>query len=211
MIKDNLVFLREFFVQFRETGTCFPTSRWAAKELSEPLSQPRGPRNILEVGPGTGPVTVEILRAMREEDVLYLCEINPRFMRALKENLYKNPDYLRHQDRIFFYEGPIQDLQTDLKFDVICCAIPFLNLDISTINEIFEKLKSLSNENTLMTYYEYLGLRLIGMLMSPPNRKQRMCEVDHFFKDFYKHHLLRRRRVWLNVLPINVYTLKLAA
>ena len=31
MIKENLVFLREFLLEFKTTGACFPTSRWAAQ------------------------------------------------------------------------------------------------------------------------------------------------------------------------------------
>ena len=55
MIKENLVFLREFLLEFKTTGACFPTSRWAAQALITPLREPnRPPRNILELGPGTG-------------------------------------------------------------------------------------------------------------------------------------------------------------
>ena len=83
MIKQNLVFLREFLLEFKTTGACFPTSKWAAQALIKPLRDTkRKPMRILELGPGTGSVTLPILRELREGDTLTICEINPRFMKV---------------------------------------------------------------------------------------------------------------------------------
>lgn len=211
MLKDNFVFLREFFSEFEATGSLFPSSRWAAEGLIHPLKGPRTPRKVIEVGPGSGPVTVHILEQMLDGDELVLCEINPRFMQALKENLKNNPNYLKHKDRVSFFEGPVQNLEPGLKFDVIVCAIPFLNLDAPIVAEIFAKLKDISSENTVMTYYEYIGLRRLGKVVSPAQRRQRLKELDIFFKDIYREHNMRKTRVWRNFLPINIYTLELDA
>jgi phospholipid N-methyltransferase len=90
MFKENLVFLREFLLEFKTTGACFPTSRWAAQALITPLRAPeRAPKNILELGPGTGSVTMPLLREMRPGDHLTICEINPRFMKSLKDTSKK--------------------------------------------------------------------------------------------------------------------------
>ncbi|MBX7136590.1 MAG: methyltransferase domain-containing protein [Oligoflexia bacterium] len=212
MIKDNLVFLREFITEFKSTGTFFPSSKWAAKALAKPvLAKEREPLNILEAGPGSGPVTVHILKHMDDRDSLTVCEINPRFMKALKEKLSKNADYQRHKERVTFFEGAVQDLPEERTFDAIICAIPFLNLERPMVEEIFEKLRRLSNDKTLMTYFEYIGLRNIGLLASLPERKRRIQELDLFLKKMLNEHRIARERVWLNVLPIDIYTLQLAA
>ena len=211
MIKDNLVFLREFVKEFQTTGSVFPTSRWAAKALTSPMMRIRSPQHILEHGPGTGSVTVKILKRMNDGDKLTICEINPRFMASLQKKLAKNEDYLRHRDRIDFFLGPMQELPEVAKYDVIVCAIPFLNFDRDTVREMFTKLKKLVKDNTIMTYYEYIGLRAIGKSVAPPITKRRMRELDSFFGEISKSHGMRRERVWLNVLPINIYTLKFAA
>jgi len=217
MIKDNLVFLREFISEFQATGSFLPSSKWAADQLTHPIRNGRMQRlNILEVGPGSGPVTVRILKHMREHDTLTVCELNPRFMKALKEKLSKNEDYLVHKERVYFFEGAIQDYTVQShtpqeKFDVIICAIPFLNLEAAMVEEIFEKLKSLSSDQGLMTYFEYMGIRPMSLVISPPDRKRRIRELDMFFKRIFGKHCLDKRRVWLNVPPINIYTLNLAA
>lgn len=212
MIKDNIIFLREFFTDFQATGTFFPSSKWAADALAAPIRHSRGhPLNILEVGPGSGPVTVQLLKYMSDEDTFTICEINPRFMLALKKKLSRNADYLRHKERIFFFEGPVQNLPEDRQYDAIICAIPFLNFEVETVREIFEKFARISNEQTQMTYFEYIGLRSLGLVVSLPERRKRLLEIDQFFKQFFSSREINRTRVWLNVLPINIYKFATAA
>ncbi len=206
-IRDNVVFLREFIQEFETTGAAFPTSKWAAHALTHTLASPRKPLTILEVGPGTGAVTERILEKLQEGDHLTICEINPRFMKLLKAKLALKPNFKKHQDRIRFFEGPIQDLPEDRQYDVIVSALPFLNFDISLVREIFEKLGRLSKEQTTMTYYEYIGLRSIARVVSSPRKKQRMKELDAFFHEIAKTNPMQCTKIWLNVLPINVYTL----
>lgn len=212
MFKDNLIYLRECLSQFRATGTFWPSSRWAAEALASPVrGHNSGAIRILEAGPGAGVVTLKILSYMRDGDSLMICEINPRFMEALRSKLANNPDYLRHKERVSFFLGPVQDLPEEAKYELIICAIPFLNLELAVVEEIFQKLKRLSSERTLMTYFEYIALRKLGMMVASPQRKQRLEELDGFFKSLFSNHHVGTTQVWMNLLPINIYTLKLAA
>ena len=212
MIKDNFIFLKEFVTEFHNTGSCFPTSKKAASELTAPLREQRSPKRILELGPGTGSVTFPIIEAMIPGDTLSICEINPRFMRELKAKLEKDANYQKFKDSIEFFEGAIQDFpESNQKFDVIVCSLPFLNFDCNTVEEIFSKLTRLSIPNAIMTYYQYIGLRSIGKTIGKREKKERMSQLDSFFDSATEKHRARRKRVWLNVLPINVYTLELAA
>lgn len=60
-----------------------------------------------------------------------------------------------------------------------------------------------------MTYYEYIGIRRISKVMSPPERRQRMIELEQFFGAQHSRNLIGHERVWLNVLPIHVHKLRL--
>ena len=211
MLKENIIYLREFLTEFRDTGSCAPSSKWAARALTNPMRAISHPKRILEAGAGSGPVTVKILREMTDHDHFTICEINPRFMRALKTKLEKNEHFLRHQNRITFFEGPVQAMGDTEKFDLIVCEIPFLNLDLGTVSEIFEKFSQISNADTVMTYFEYIGIRSMSRVVSPAERKARIRQLDSFFDDVFKRHRMQRERVWLNFLPINVYKLHMAA
>jgi len=209
MIKENLVFLREFLLEFKTTGACFPTSRWAAQALIAPLREAnRKPKNILELGPGTGSVTLPMLREMRDGDSLTICEINPRFMKALKDKLHSNGDFQRHKGRVSFFEGAAQDLPTDTRYDMIVCALPFVNFDLDTVQAIFQRLREVSSPETLMTYYEYMGMRTFNGALAPADRAERVQQVNEYLKSSGSINYLSRERVWLNLLPVNIYTVK---
>ena len=78
-------FFRECRRQFRSTGAVLPSTRFLARALVSELRKPRAPGRILEVGPGTGSVTKEILRHLKPADRFDLVEINARFINLLHE------------------------------------------------------------------------------------------------------------------------------
>lgn len=209
MLKDNALFVQEFFRSFQSTGSLCPTTRWAAKALVAPLlEKPRNtPSKILELGPGTGSVTRYILRQMGFGDSLAICEINERFMEALRDNLEEDPYFDTHRSRVSFHCCPMQQLPENQKFDLIVCAIPFLNLSLPLVKELFLKIAALSHKDTIITNYEYKGLRSIGKQFLATPRRIRMRELDDFFKSIQIAHLESKRNVWLNILPIIVYRL----
>lgn len=210
-LQENLVVLRESITQFKYTGCLWSSSKYAARALTHQLKEDRKPMRILEVGPGAGPVTVEILDRMQVGDSLTICEINPNFMAILKKRLQNDEGYIRHADRVEFFTGPVQDLPEDQQFDIIVCALPFLNFDLTTVKEIFAKFRRLCTESGEMNYFEYMGLRNLSKVISPPKRKMRMNEIDGYISEIQKANQIGCRKVWKNLLPINVYTLDLAA
>ena len=212
MIKENLVFLREFLLEFKTTGACFPTSKWAANALITPLREPnRKPKRILELGPGTGSVTIPLINEMREGDSLTICEINPRFMKALKETLEREESFRAKRDQIEFFEGAAQEIPVSAPYDVIVCALPFLNFDLETVQQIFARLRLISARDTLMTYYEYMGARKFNQTLGAQSRKDRISQVNGFLRESGAVRNIDCTKVWLNLFPINIYTVKPAA
>lgn len=212
MLKENLVFLREFLLEFKTTGACFPTSKWAAQALITPLQESnRPPKRILELGPGTGSVTIPLIREMHPGDHLTVCEINPRFMKALKETLEREDAFQARRSQIEFFEGAAQDIPVTEPYDVIVCALPFVNFDLSTVQGIFARLRLLSTPTTLMTYYEYIGARKVSQTLGAPSHKERVRAVNGFLRESGAVRNINKRKVWLNLFPINIYTVKPAA
>lgn len=209
LAKSTALFLREGLLRFHDTGALCATSRWAAKALTNTLREERGPRRILELGPGTGSVTMQILEDMIPGDQLGICEINPRFMATLKNRLASNPHFIAHKSNVSFFECPAQELpQPETPYDVIVCALPFTNFSIEVVQQIFERLHALSHDRTVMTYYEYIGLRRMGALVAQGDKRSRLIEIDRFFDQKHQNDLIKHEKVWLNVLPIHVHTLR---
>lgn len=212
MLKENLVFLREFLLEFKTTGACFPTSKWAAQALITPLRRPgRTPMRVLELGPGTGSVTIPLIREMRDGDHLTICEINPRFMKALKDTLEREEAFRARRHQVEFFEGAAQDIPVTDPYNVIVCALPFVNFDLDTVKDIFAKLRLVSTPETLMTYYEYIGARRINQTIGAPSRKERMRDVNGFLRESKTIRNIDKTQVWLNVFPINIYTINPAS
>src|SRR5437588_12929510 len=92
-------FLRQCRRQFRSTGAILPSSRFLARALVSEIAKPREPGRILEVGPGTGSVTRQILRRMRPDDLLDAVEINANFLVRLVQRLENDRGYQLLLDR----------------------------------------------------------------------------------------------------------------
>src|SRR4051812_19910725 len=120
-LADYRVFWREFRQAYHTTGAVLPSGRAlcralsyfvrngekvgsadaaAAASSSQSSSASNSPRRILEVGPGTGAVTVQIARDMRANDQLTLVERNDQFVEHLRNQLSGSVAFTSVQDRI---------------------------------------------------------------------------------------------------------------
>src|SRR5262245_14480028 len=103
-------FFREFRDQYRTTGSILPSSRFLSRALVSEMRKARGPARILEVGPGTGPVTAEILRQLRPGDRFDVVEINPRFVAFLEGRFTREPLFRRRRRQVRLIHAPVQEV-----------------------------------------------------------------------------------------------------
>src|SRR3954468_8890690 len=103
-------FWRESRRSFRNTGALLPSSRFLARALAAPLSGPRPPWRILEVGPGTGSVTREILRRLQPGDQLDAVELNSRFVQRLTFSLHHDRRFIPHRHQVRIIHSAVEDL-----------------------------------------------------------------------------------------------------
>jgi phosphatidylethanolamine/phosphatidyl-N-methylethanolamine N-methyltransferase len=82
MPSDISVFLREALKNPLEVRAVAPSSAAVARLMTEGLEQAKGP--IVEIGPGTGSFTREILSRGIAPERLTLMELNPRFCEELQ-------------------------------------------------------------------------------------------------------------------------------
>ncbi|MEW6468399.1 MAG: methyltransferase [Bacteroidota bacterium] len=81
-MKKRLNFLNEFFKKENKVGSVAPSSRFLVRKMVEPIDFDSA-RVIIEFGPGTGVITTELLKNMRDDAVLYAFEINEEFAQGL--------------------------------------------------------------------------------------------------------------------------------
>lgn len=173
-LRDRLAFLTQMRADFHHTGAVQPSSRYLARAMTRPLCQAgrSRARRLLEIGPGTGPVTREIARCMGSEDSLVCYEINPEFARLLESLVSAAPEFASVRDVIRIHNAPVQELEADEPFDFVVCSAPLNNFDADTIEEIFSvSFAALRDEGTF-TFFGYALFPALKRLASRAAARQ---------------------------------------
>ena len=86
--QDEARFLRSWLERPLVTGAVTPSSKMLARTMASYVD-PRLPGPVVELGPGTGPVTDALVRRGIAQDRLVLVEYNPEFCRLLARRFPK--------------------------------------------------------------------------------------------------------------------------
>jgi phosphatidylethanolamine/phosphatidyl-N-methylethanolamine N-methyltransferase len=82
----NRHFLRTFFKERKQVGAVAPSSRFLIKKMCDKIDFAHA-RHIIELGPGTGVFTRELLKRAHPDCKIYLFELNDSFYNLLKEKI----------------------------------------------------------------------------------------------------------------------------
>lgn len=80
---DEARFLRSWIERPLQTGAVMPSGRFLARAMAMPVD-PHGRGPVVELGPGTGPVTDALIKRGVAPERLVLVEYNPDFCHLLK-------------------------------------------------------------------------------------------------------------------------------
>ena len=86
--EDEARFLRSWIERPLVTGAVTPSSKMLARTMASYVD-PRVPGPVIELGPGTGPVTDALIRRGIAQDRLVLVEYNPDFCKLLTRRFPK--------------------------------------------------------------------------------------------------------------------------
>lgn len=196
---------REFFGQFRrqyhDTGSIVPSSRFLGRALSRPFSEAAGPRWVLEVGPGTGAVTAQIVKLLRPEDRLDIVEINAQFVAVLKRRLADEPDFHRCRDQIQIIHAPLQEVPGHGVYDFLISGLPLNNFALSLVREVFDCYQRLLKPGGVLSYFEYLCVRTLKMPFVSPAERKRLKVLGRFLKRRIARHQIGQQKVLRNFPP----------
>ena len=132
-LKEDLKFIKGWVKSPSAVGAITPTGKVAAKHMAKLLPIDTG-LPVLELGPGTGVITHEILKCGLPPEMLVSLEFSEEFLDYLKE---KFPD-------VNFVHGDAFDLDTaleEISFRTYCGvigAIPLLNVSLEERADLIE-------------------------------------------------------------------------
>jgi phosphatidylethanolamine/phosphatidyl-N-methylethanolamine N-methyltransferase len=85
---DDARFLKSWIERPLLTGAVMPSGKFLAKAMAQHVD-PREDGPVIEIGPGTGPVTEALIKRGVAEERLVLVEFNPDFVELLKQRFPK--------------------------------------------------------------------------------------------------------------------------
>jgi phospholipid N-methyltransferase len=120
--ESALVFARNFFKNPRMIGSVIPSSRFLINQLLRHVAWDEA-RVIVELGPGVGTISREILRRMRPDATLVAFEVNDEFVGHLRQTIIDPRFHLQHRSGIEIVDA-LRELQLG-HADYTIAGIPF--------------------------------------------------------------------------------------
>jgi phospholipid N-methyltransferase len=210
VLRDTRLFLRQFVRRYHTTGSVLPSSRSLAKALCRYIASaddpaPSRPREILEVGPGTGAVTCELVARLGPADRLTLVEINDQFADHLRRRFASEPALVAVAARTQIIHGPLEALPGDAAYDRIISGLPLNNFAVDEVQRILGIFRRLLRPGGVLSFFEYIAIRRVKALVSGPQGRARLRGIAQAIGSALAGHEIRRDAVWLNVPPAWVH------
>jgi len=194
-------FIREFRRQFRSTGAVLPSSRFLARALVSELRRKRPAARILEVGPGTGSVTREIIRYLQAGDHVDLVEINPCFVAYLQKRFEKDWAFHFNREQFRIVNAPVEEFPGERCYDYIISGLPLNNFPVVSVLKIIKAYDRLLKPGGTLTYYEYVLVRQLKTPFCSRRERRRLFRVGRLVRNYIRSFQIRKEPILINVPP----------
>jgi len=180
-IEDEARFLRSWLERPLVTGAVTPSGKMLARTMASYVD-PRAPGPVVELGPGTGPVTDALVRRGVPEDRLVLVEFNPDFCVLLKKRF----------PRATIVQGDAYDLARTLEgvlpepAAAIVSSLPLFTKPVEKRISLLAEIQALMHRGAPFVQFTYAMVPPI-----PKNPRQ--------------YQMTASNRIWLNLPPARVW------
>ncbi|HYO26342.1 MAG TPA: methyltransferase domain-containing protein [Lacipirellulaceae bacterium] len=205
------LFWQEFRRTFQSTGAVLPSGKRLCRKLARFAADTGVPRRLLEVGPGTGVVTDQIITRMGPGDTLDLVELNDRFVGVLQDRLARDEAWRAVRDRVRVHHMPVEQLATDSRYDAIVSGLPLNNFPADLVRTILAHLESLAAPGGTLSFFEYIGVRRVKALVVNAEERARLAGVEEALRGVRERVQIGRDYVLANVPPAWVHHLRFGA
>lgn len=180
VLADTTLFLREWIAHPQRIGSIVPSSPRLAAAMARWI--PRDPDSyVLELGPGTGPVTEALLQRGLREDRLIAIEFNPTLAAALQK---KYPRACIIAGDAWQMDKLLANISVKSVGSVIS-SLPLLNFSPEQATALAEKIRCVLEPDGHLVQFSY------------QINKKRTRGGDKF-------NLIASQLVWLNLPPARV-------
>lgn len=209
-LKNQAAFFRQFRQRFETTGAIAPSSRFLARSMTSFLtSRDRSvPVRVLEIGPGTGPVTDLIVKQLQPGDRFDLVELNEDFVAILKARFENEQAWMSVKNQSTIHQLPVQDYIVDEQYDFVISGLPLNNFPAELVKSIADTYFRLLKPRGVLSYFEYMYVRPIRKVVTRGAEKIRISAIDETLRTHCERSRIRRDSIWVNVPPAWVQHLR---
>jgi phosphatidylethanolamine/phosphatidyl-N-methylethanolamine N-methyltransferase len=201
------VFLEQFWKRYHTTGAILPSGRRLSKALCRYAAELNGTaRQILEVGPGTGPATVQLVRLLAtNDDHLRIVELNDDFVEYLRQRFANEPEFQQVADRCEIIHDRLENLPQDTQYDVIVSGLPLNNFPVELVESLLGCFERLLKPGGVVSFFEYIAIRRAKAAVSGRHDRERLQGISRLIDHCLLGREIRRDSVLLNVPPAWVH------
>ena len=211
-MRHHLAFFKQFRERFETTGAVAPSSGFLARSMTRYLAgRTDQPVRVLEIGPGTGPVTKKIVPLLRDGDRFDLVELNESFVQILQKQFEADPVWQPAAALSEIHALPIQDFAPEERYDFVISGLPLNNFPADLVESISESYFRLLKPGGVLSYFEYMYVRPIRRVVSRGKERVRVCQIDDIMRAHCDRYRVRRDRIWCNLPPAWVQHLQMPA
>lgn len=196
-----LEFFKQFRTTFETTGAIAPSSRFLASDMAGPMKQHQGTKQVLEIGPGTGAVTRQIVKQIQPGDQLDLVELNDKFVEILHKRFDSEQGFQEIKDQTAIHNCPVQEYGSGQEYDYIVSGLPLNNFPTELVGEIFKAYFRLLKPGGVLSYFEYMYVRPVRKVISRGEENQRIRSIDEIMANYTRQFRIQTDWVWLNIPP----------
>jgi phosphatidylethanolamine/phosphatidyl-N-methylethanolamine N-methyltransferase len=204
-LHDQRVFWRQFRQQFHTTGAVLPSGRFLARALARYVGQQPAGQRILEIGPGTGAVTSQIVRRLGPHDQLDLVELNDEFVKRLNERFAAEEAFCQVAPRSRVLHCPVEDLHPETRYDLVVSGLPLNNFSVADVEHLLASITGLLRPGGRLSFFEYIAIRPARALVSGRAERARLHGISQALGRLLGPHEVRRDWIWPNVPPAWVH------
>ena len=209
LLDEYRTFYREARASFDTIGAVAPSGRFLARAIAGELRERNDPMRVLEVGPGTGALTWEIVRYIRPNDQFDIVELNAGFVEALQRRFRRDWHFRRVADRTRILHMPVQELEAEHTYDYVISGLPFNRFPTEMVQAILESFNRLMKPGGVLSFFEYLWIRDLHRLFGHRRERRRLRRVGSMIERFVDRYEFRRNTVLVNLPPALVHHLRL--
>ncbi len=189
-------FLWQFLTNRDSVGAVAPSSKGLGRAITAPARAVAAPRRWLEVGPGTGVFTRQLIAAMGEDDHLDVVELNEAFCAVLERDVLPAAG-----DRAVLHAGSILDVPLPGAYDALVCGLPFNAFPTHVSRAMVRRLIGMLKPGGTLSYFEYAGIRRVRSVTGSATLKRAMFRHEAFVNSLKRDMKGRRDLVMMNMPP----------